>query len=84
MTYSAFEFLLKTYSFNAINSRKLYISDLLNGSIRASPARFFHNETRGYVNCVTCCLAKNPDSNVLLTWLKLRVRIIQPFIVSDF
>ena len=32
-TYSTFEILLKTYSFNDFNSGKLYILDLLKGSI---------------------------------------------------
>ena len=32
-TYSAFEILLKTYSFNDVNSGKLYILDLFKGSI---------------------------------------------------
>ena len=32
-TYSAFEMLLKTFSFNDVNSGKLYILDLLKGSI---------------------------------------------------
>ena len=32
-TYSAFEIQLKTYSFNDVNSGKLYILDLLKGSI---------------------------------------------------
>ena len=32
-TYSAFEILLKTFSFNDVNSGKLYILDLLKGSI---------------------------------------------------
>ena len=31
-TYSAFEILLKTFSFNDVNSGKLYILDLLKGS----------------------------------------------------
>ena len=34
-TYSAFEILLKTFSFNYANSGKLYILDLLKGSINA-------------------------------------------------
>ena len=32
-TYPAFEILLKTYSFNDVNSGKLYILDLLKGSV---------------------------------------------------
>ena len=35
-TYSAFEILLKTYSFNDVNSGKLYILDLLYGSIASN------------------------------------------------
>ena len=37
-TNSAFEILLKTYSFNDVNSGKLYILDLLKGSIK--PRKF--------------------------------------------
>ena len=34
-TYLAFEILLKTYSFNGVNSGKLYILDLLEGSMKS-------------------------------------------------
>ena len=39
-TYSAFEILLKTFSFNDVNSGKLYILDLLKGSMGVSRAHF--------------------------------------------
>ena len=40
-TYSAFEVLLKTYSFNDVNSGKLCILDLLKGSILTAYLLFF-------------------------------------------